>query len=152
MTHTIQLSSTTYQRLINKAQDEKTTPDQIADSLLSQTLAPKHAYVETVNRVSGPQAVIKGTRVAISMIIGYLHLGETPESIANEILPHLDLAQIYDALSYYYDHQAQIDEEISQNSVNQNFHQSQSQFRFQLALGERRSGPMSGCGQYLLRS
>ena len=30
-------------------------------------------------------------------------------------LPHLSLAQIYDALSFYYDHQAEIDADIEAN-------------------------------------
>ena len=29
--------------------------------------------------------------------------------------PHLTLAQVHDALSYYYDHQAEIDKEIQTN-------------------------------------
>jgi len=113
MPYSIQLSPTTYQWLTKKANDGETTPDQIADFLLRKTLAPKHAYVKVIERVGGTQAVIKGTRIAISMIIGYLNLGETPESLATEVMPHLNLAQIYDAISYYHDHQEQIDEEIA---------------------------------------
>lgn len=116
MSYTIELTPITYQQLVNKAKIEALSPDEVADRLLSQTLAPKHAHVEVIYRVGGPQAVIKGTRIAVSMIIGYLHLGETPDSIANDVLPHLSLAQIYDALSYYHDHKTQIDEELAQNN------------------------------------
>jgi hypothetical protein len=38
------------------------------------------------------------------MVVGYLRLGKSPEAIAEEVLPRLSLAQVYDALSYYYDH------------------------------------------------
>ena len=31
------------------------------------------------------------------------------------MFPHLSLAQVHDALSYYYDHQAEIDKEIKSN-------------------------------------
>jgi len=50
---------------------------------------------------SGSTAMIKGTRIAVSTIVGYIRLGESPESIAQSVLPHLTLAQIHDALSYY---------------------------------------------------
>jgi len=60
--------------------------------------------------------VIKDTRIPVSIIIGYLRAGETPESLVEKILPHLTLAQIYDALSYYYDYQAEIERELTENS------------------------------------
>ena len=113
---TITLSETTYQWLRRKAQESAQTPDQVADELLRQQLAPKHAYIEVVEKLAGPQAVIKGTRIPVSVIIGYLRLGETPESLTENILPHLTLAQVYDALSYYHDHQAEIEQEMLENT------------------------------------
>lgn len=59
--------------------------------------------------------MIRGSRVAVSDIVGYLQVGETPESIAQDILPHLSLAQIYDALSYYHDHYDEIEAQLSTN-------------------------------------
>ena len=35
--------------------------------------------------------------------------------------PHLTLAQVYDALSYYYDHQTEIDAEIKNNQGEDSF-------------------------------
>jgi len=64
----------------------------------------------------GPTAVIKGTRVPVSILMGYIEMGETPQSIVEKVLPHLTLAQVYDALSYYYDHQADIDRERAENT------------------------------------
>jgi uncharacterized protein (DUF433 family) len=116
MSSTVKLSPTTYQWLQHKAQEGSRTPDELADELLSQQLAPKHAYIEIVEKITGPQAVIKGTRIPVSIIIGYLQVGETPESLAENILPHLTLAQVYDALSYYYDHQDQIEREMTENT------------------------------------
>ena len=40
----------------------------------------------------------------LSTIVGYIRLSGSPECIAQSVLPHLMLAQIHDALSYYYDH------------------------------------------------
>jgi len=113
---TVEVSPTTYQWLQRKAQESAQTPDQVADALLRQHLAPQHAYIEVVAKSTGPQAMIKGSRIPVSIIIGYLRLGETPESIVERVLPHLTLVQVYDALSYYYDHQDDIEQEMRENS------------------------------------
>ena len=113
---TVTLSETTYQWLQRKAEESARTPDQIADELLRQQLVPKHAYIEVVEKITGSQAMIKGTRVPVSIIIGYLRMGETPESLVDNILPHLTLAQVYDALSYYHDHQDEIEQEMIENT------------------------------------
>ena len=112
----VNLSKTTYQWLQRKAQESARTPDQVADEILRQQLAPKHAYIEVVAKITGSQAMIKGTRVPVSIIIGYLRVGETPESLVENILPHLTLAQVYDALSYYHDHQDDIEQEMIENT------------------------------------
>ena len=113
---TVTLSKMTYQWLQRKAQESDRTPDQVADELLRQQLAPRHAYIEVVQKIAGPQAVIKGTRVPVSVIVGYLGIGETPESLTERILPRLSLAQVYDALSYYHDHRDEIEQEMRENT------------------------------------
>jgi len=50
-------------------------------------------------------------------------MGFTPEEIQIK-LPHLNLAQIYDALSYYYDFKDEIDHDIdadSEDKIKQEF-------------------------------
>ena len=90
----------------------KQTPDTLADELLKQVLSPRHPYIEIRNKAMGPRAFIKGTRISVSNIVAYTRLGETPETMAQEIMPHLTLAQVYDALSYYHDHKQEIDYEL----------------------------------------
>ena len=113
---TVEVSPTTYQWLQRKAQESAQTPDQVADAVLRHHLAPQHAYIEVMAKSTGPQAMVKGSRIPVSMIIGYLRLGETPESLVENILPHLTLAQVYDALSYDHDHQDDIEQEMHENS------------------------------------
>lgn len=43
-------------------------------------------------------------------------MGILPEEIPNH-LPHLKLAQIFDALGYYSDHQAEINDYIKRNRI-----------------------------------
>ncbi len=74
-----------------------------------------HPYVTRKEGVQGGQPVITGTRTPVRSIVLYHKLGEVPEEIL-EKLPHLTLAKIYDALSYYYDHRAAIDRDIEANT------------------------------------
>ena len=73
-----------------------------------------HPYVTQVDGVAGGKPVITGTRTPVRSIVAYHQMGNTPEEIQLK-LPHLSLAQIYDALSFYYDHQAELDSDIEAN-------------------------------------
>jgi len=72
--------------------------------------------IEVVKFTGGMSAVIRGTRIKVSNIVGYLQVGETPYVIANEILPHVTLPQVYEAIHYYFVHQAEIDKEREENT------------------------------------
>jgi len=80
-------------------------------------LLPQHSHVEIVASRSGPRPVVKGTRVGVDVIVGYNRAGYAPEQIATELLPHLTLAQVYDALSYYHDHIDKVDVLLEANSI-----------------------------------
>jgi prevent-host-death family protein len=62
--------------------------------------------------VSGGDPVIDGTRIPVWEIVERVRAGQTPEDIA-EGLPPLTPALVHDALSYYFDHRAEIDQEIA---------------------------------------
>ncbi|MBI3912575.1 MAG: DUF433 domain-containing protein [Chloroflexi bacterium] len=68
----------------------------------------KHAYIVKRRGARGAVAEIKGTGLDVWAIVGYHRLGKNAEQI-QQIFPHVSLAQIYDALSYYYDHPSEID-------------------------------------------
>jgi uncharacterized protein (DUF433 family) len=72
--------------------------------------------IEVVKFTGGMSAVIRGTRVPVHILIGYLQIGETPDIIANEIIPHITLSQVYEAIQYYFVHQAEIDKEREENT------------------------------------
>jgi len=74
----------------------------------------KHPYITENANVSQGSPVIQGTRTRIiDIIIEYEYLGKTPDEIV-DAHPHLNLAQLHDAISYYYDYREEIDQEISQ--------------------------------------
>ncbi|PIG91911.1 DUF433 domain-containing protein [Gloeocapsopsis sp. IPPAS B-1203] len=73
-------------------------------------------YVTSNSDILSGEPVILGTRTSVRAIVGLWHLGIMPEEILSH-LPHLTLAQVFDALSFYLDHQAEINEYIEQNQV-----------------------------------
>lgn len=64
--------------------------------------------------ICGGSPSVKGTRTTVANIAGYYLMGFTPEEIQRE-LPHLSLAQVFDALAYYLDHRDMIDWELEQD-------------------------------------
>ncbi|MDI6894536.1 MAG: DUF433 domain-containing protein [Bacillota bacterium] len=76
-----------------------------------------HPHVTRVPGCCGGRPVIRGTRFPVSSVVFYvLRQGMTPEELVREF-PHLTLAQVYDALSYYYDHKEEIDQETCVRTV-----------------------------------
>ena len=73
-------------------------------------------YVVKIDDILGGEPVIKGTRTPVRAIVEMWRSGTAPEAIP-EGLPHLTLAQVFDALSYYSDHQDEINEYIERNRV-----------------------------------
>jgi uncharacterized protein (DUF433 family) len=80
------------------------------------TIAVEHAYVTRKADTLGGEPIIKGTRTPVRAIVELYRLGTSPEEIPSQ-LPHLNLAQIFDALSYYSDHTDEINRFISLNKI-----------------------------------
>lgn len=74
-----------------------------------------HLYITQKKGICGGSPIISGTRTPIRSIVGYYKMGLSPEEIL-EGLPYLTLSQIYDALSYYFDHQEEIEMDIARNT------------------------------------
>jgi uncharacterized protein (DUF433 family) len=75
-----------------------------------------HAYIEKRRGFRGGRAIVAGTNFPVSSVAAYvIKQGMSPEELI-ESFPHLTLAQVHDALSYYYDHQVEIDAEIRANA------------------------------------
>jgi uncharacterized protein (DUF433 family) len=75
-----------------------------------------YRYVTHVPEICGGRPIIRGTRTPVKSIVGYYKLGLSVEEIL-EGLPHLTPAQIYEALSYYHDNPAEIEEDIEESKV-----------------------------------
>ena len=71
-----------------------------------------HPHIERRAGVQGGRPVIKGSRFPVSSVVVNHRRGLSAEEILREF-PQLSAAEVYDALSYYYDHQPEVDAEIS---------------------------------------
>lgn len=76
------------------------------------TIITLSRYVTRNNEILGGEPIIEGIRA----IVGLWRLGVMPEEIPPH-LPHFTLAQVFDALSFYLDHQAEINEYIERSQV-----------------------------------
>ena len=80
------------------------------------TTATEHCYIVTDDQILGGEPIIKGTRTPVRAIVEIYRLGVGAEEIPNH-LPHLSLAQVFDALSYYNDRPREINAYIERNSI-----------------------------------
>jgi uncharacterized protein (DUF433 family) len=75
-----------------------------------------HKYITSESNILSGEPVIVGTRTPVRAIVELWRQGVLPEEIPNR-LPHLTLAQVFDALSYYSDHQHEIASYIEKNKI-----------------------------------
>lgn len=75
-----------------------------------------HPHVVRTKGVRGGRPVIKGTGIAVDLIASFFKAGESVEDILL-YYPQLKSAQIYDAISYYLDHQEEIDRYLEENRI-----------------------------------
>ena len=75
-----------------------------------------HRYIVRNALILGGEPIISGTRTPVRAIVEIWRLGTAPEEIPAH-LPHLRLAQVFDALSYFSDNQAEIQGYIERNRI-----------------------------------
>ena len=71
----------------------------------------KHPYITIDKRIRGGEPVISGTGIRVlDIAVRYEIMGMSPDDILIAF-PHLNLSQVHDAISYYYEHKNEIDRE-----------------------------------------
>lgn len=76
----------------------------------------RHRYIVHDPRILRGEPIIEGTRTPVRAVVETWRLGVSAEEIPAH-LPHLTLAQVFDALSYYSDHPDDIHGYIERNWV-----------------------------------
>lgn len=75
---------------------------------LIEQVEEEHPRIIRRSDISGGEPIVRGTRISVRHIVERAQAGQTVEDIL-AALPHLTAAQVHDALSYYHDHQTEID-------------------------------------------
>ena len=78
--------------------------------------ATDHKYIVRHPEILGGEPIISGTRTPVRAVVENWRLGVAPECIPQS-LPHLTVAQVFDALSYYSDYQEEINGFIERNRI-----------------------------------
>lgn len=74
-----------------------------------------HPHVTRNPKICGGSPILMGSRFPVRSIIAYvLRHGLTPEELVAKF-DNLTLAQVYDALAYYYDNRDEIEQDIAEN-------------------------------------
>jgi len=73
-----------------------------------------YSHVTKDPEVCGGKACIDGTRIRVMDIVSLKRQGYAPEKVI-EAYPSLNLAQIYAALSYYYEHPEEVEASFAED-------------------------------------
>ncbi len=73
-------------------------------------------HIETSSDIRGGKPCISGTRIAVNdVVLMHLRLGQSLEQIAGHY--DISLAALHAAMAFYYDHQAEIDQAMSEEGT-----------------------------------
>jgi len=72
----------------------------------------EHCHIVRNTQILSGEPIIKNTMTPVRVIVQMWQTGISPEEISDRF-PHLSLSQIFDALSYYLDHPAEINDYIA---------------------------------------
>ena len=73
-----------------------------------------HPYIVRDSTLYGGEPIVEGTRTGVRHIILLFQSGKDPEEVAD--IQRLSLAQVYDAISYFYDNEEEIEHYIRHES------------------------------------
>jgi uncharacterized protein (DUF433 family) len=79
------------------------------------SLHTEHPHIVRSEGIHGGRPVVRGTGVSVQAIIEQTRLGCSPAQIVEDFDGALTLSEVYDALSYFYEHQGEIEQDIARN-------------------------------------
>ena len=76
----------------------------------------EHPHIVKTDGILSAEPIVRGSRTPVRAIVNNWRMGMAPEEIQLG-LPHLTLAAVFDALSYYLDHPEEIEAHIERNRI-----------------------------------
>ncbi|MEW5717663.1 MAG: DUF433 domain-containing protein [Chloroflexota bacterium] len=109
------MSTISNELLYSEIENIKREIRQLRETMTQYRIAPPaHPYIVKIEGVQGGEPITRIGYVTVRTIVEQTRLGTTPQELV-EGHPPLTLAEVYDALSYYYDHTEEIDRIIEEN-------------------------------------
>ncbi len=113
--YTITLEPQTYKRLAERAAQENRTVEQVV-AFLIEAQPTEHPHIVRREGFRGGKPIVRGASIAVWLIVAMWKAGDSLEEI-QAAYSHVNVATFYDAISYYFDHQAEIDQQIEDNKI-----------------------------------
>lgn len=89
-----------------------TTPTFTLSRSKSKAILTEHPYIVREADIRSGEPIIRDTGMPVWLVAGLYKRGDSVEEIS-DAYPHVPLAGLHDALSYYYDHKKEIDRVIA---------------------------------------
>ena len=102
-----------YSEIAGIKQELKQLHETVAQYQVAQTM---HPYIVKIEGHQGGEPMVRSVQVTVRTIVEQTRLGATPEELVKYYSP-ITLAEIYDALSYYYDHTDEIEQIIAEQRL-----------------------------------
>jgi uncharacterized protein (DUF433 family) len=74
-----------------------------------------YPHITSDERILSGVPIVEGTRTPVRSIVTYFNMGMSVDEILIA-LPYLNFGLVFSALSYYFDHKAEIDANIAENN------------------------------------
>ena len=116
MDETVVIEATYEDGVLHPKQPLDLPERQVVQVSLSAGSATDHPHITRTSGVCGRRPVVRGTRIPVKVLVGYHRMGYSLTEILSGF-SGLTPAQLHDALSYYYDHQAEIDADIEADEL-----------------------------------
>ena len=83
---------------------------------MAVTLQTKtYPHIGSDPEIANGKPIIVGTRITVRCIAGYYQMGMSADEILTT-LRHLTPSQVHSALTYYFDHQEEVDSDLAESS------------------------------------
>jgi uncharacterized protein (DUF433 family) len=80
-------------------------------------LATGHPHITRIQGVKGGEPTVRGKGVTVQTIVTLTRHGLMPSQIVEEYEGALTLAEVHDALGYYYDHAGEVEQYMTENKL-----------------------------------
>jgi len=115
---TVELSAERiYNELSKLRQEVQTLRDRLDQTTPAArpSLRTEHPHIVRIEGVHAGRPTVRGAGISVQTIIEQTQLGRSPAQIVEDFDGVLTLAQVHDALSYFYEHQGEIEQDIVRN-------------------------------------